>query len=113
MRKFVIASVALCLIAVSAFAPNAFGQRGASLPRGWKRLGLSADQTKKVYEIRTTYRAKIQKLQEEITTLREEETDALMEVLTPDQKKLLVTPPTRTKAKPPMKQPTKGKDKQP
>jgi hypothetical protein len=60
-----------------------------NLPPGFKRLGLSPDQTQEVYRIRSTYRSKIDELQAKIDQLKKEERLALDKVLTPAQKERL------------------------
>src|SRR4051812_21357393 len=57
-----------------------------NLPPGFKKLGLSADQTQEVYRIRASYRSRIDELQAKIDQLRKEERLALDKVLTPAQR---------------------------
>jgi hypothetical protein len=56
------------------------------LPQNWKKLGLSTDQTQKIYAIRGTYQGKISTLATEIRKLKDEERRELFKVLTEDQK---------------------------
>jgi hypothetical protein len=60
-----------------------------SLPPGFRKLGLSADQTKEIYRVRGSYQVKIQELQAKIEQLKKEEKAALVGLLTPEQKQRL------------------------
>jgi hypothetical protein len=60
-----------------------------TLPAGFKRLGLTPEQTREVYRVRSDYRTKIDELQTKIDQLRREERLALEKVLTPAQKERL------------------------
>jgi hypothetical protein len=60
-----------------------------SLPQGWKALGLSDDQKKKIYAIEDEYEPKIAALKKQIETLQTEEKGKKYEVLSEDQKKRL------------------------
>src|SRR5438034_11782292 len=57
-----------------------------TLPPGFKKLGLSADQTQEVYRIRTSYRTKVDELQVKIDQLKREERLAVDKVLTTAQR---------------------------
>jgi len=59
------------------------------LPSGWKALGLSDDQKKKVFAIEDEYDSKITALKKKIEDLSKEERTKKYEVLTEDQKKRL------------------------
>jgi hypothetical protein len=59
------------------------------LPKYWSRLGLSAEQKKKMLKTRADYQAKIQALKDQITTLTREEQQALRSQLTEAQKEQL------------------------
>jgi Spy/CpxP family protein refolding chaperone len=56
-----------------------------TLPSGWGKLGLSADQKKKVYAIGATYGQKINDLKAQIEQLRKDEFAEQVKVLTPEQ----------------------------
>jgi Spy/CpxP family protein refolding chaperone len=60
-----------------------------TLPQGWKTLGLSDDQKKKIYAVEDEYEPKIAALKKQIETLQTEERTKKYEVLTEDQKKRL------------------------
>ena len=60
-----------------------------ALPPGFKKVGLSADQTKEIYRVRASYQAKIQELQAKIEQLKKEEKAALVGLLTPEQRQRL------------------------
>ena len=55
----------------------------------WKKLGLTDDQTQKIYKIRATYETQIQDLQKQIRDLRKKERAEAEAVLTPAQKERL------------------------
>ena len=57
-----------------------------TLPAGWRRLGLTDDQVKKVYRIQTEYRNKIDVLQQKIASLKKEERGEMEKILTEAQK---------------------------
>ena len=59
------------------------------LPSGWKALGLSDDQKKKIFAIEDDYDSKITALKKQIENLTKEERSKKYEVLTDDQKKRL------------------------
>jgi predicted outer membrane protein len=65
--------------------PAARGQ----LPAHYKKLGLSADQTEKVRTIRAEYRARADRLREQLRQLAAEEKGKLEGVLTEEQRKRL------------------------
>ena len=65
--------------------PKAKGQ----LPMNWKQLGLTDDQTQKVYKIQAKYGEDIDKLDLQIKELKAKITKERNEVLTADQKKRL------------------------
>jgi cell division protein FtsB len=52
------------------------------LPKGWAKLGLSAEQKAKVYDILGTYRKKIEALERQIEALKTERDAAAVKVLT-------------------------------
>jgi hypothetical protein len=59
------------------------------LPKYWSKLGLSADQKKKILQVQADYAAKIQALQNQIDKLVEERKKARFDLLTEDQKEHL------------------------
>jgi Spy/CpxP family protein refolding chaperone len=62
--------------------------RGTLYPN-WKKLGLTDEQTQKIYKIRATYEAQVQDLQKQIRDLRKKELAEAETVLTPAQKERL------------------------
>jgi hypothetical protein len=60
-----------------------------TLPANWKKLGLSADQTKKILAIRGSYSSKIDDLKKQIDKLKAEDDAECLKVLTDDQKTAL------------------------
>ncbi len=60
-----------------------------SLPQGWKQLGLSDDQKKKIYALEDEYGPKIASLKKQIEDLQNEEKTKKYALLTDDQKKHL------------------------
>ncbi len=60
-----------------------------SLPSGWSKLKLSAEQKQKVYNIRAEYKTKIDELSKQIAVLRDKELADCVNVLTSDQKEKL------------------------
>jgi Spy/CpxP family protein refolding chaperone len=59
------------------------------LPQNWKQLGLTDDQTQKVYKVQTKYNEDIDKLKAQIEELKAKMAKERNEVLTPEQKKRL------------------------
>ena len=57
-----------------------------TLPQHWKKLGLTDDQTQKVYKIETNYRTKIDALKQQIEALKDEEKGEMEKLLTDAQK---------------------------
>lgn len=57
-----------------------------TLPTYFKKLGLTDAQTQKVYKIHTSYKTKIDALQQQINELRKEEKTELDKVLSDEQK---------------------------
>jgi hypothetical protein len=64
------------------------GAKG-TLPAGWCKLWLTADQKKKITSIRGSYSAKIDDLKKQIDQLKEGDISECLKVLTDDQKMLL------------------------
>lgn len=56
------------------------------LPQNWKKLGLTDEQTQKVYKVQTEYGAKIDQLEAKIKALKAEEKADMYKVLTDAQK---------------------------
>lgn len=59
------------------------------LPQGWRELGLSDDQKKKVYAIDAKYDEEIDRLKAQIEDAKAKKRKEQIEVLTPEQKKRL------------------------
>src|SRR5262249_54695354 len=59
--------------------------KAGRLPKNYKKLGLSEDQTKKLYQIMGTYQAKIDELESKKKALRKEENAQMEKVLTEAQ----------------------------
>jgi len=57
-----------------------------ALPANYGKLGLSDDQKKKIREVQSEYRAKIQDLEEQIKVLRKKERLAMEDILTDAQR---------------------------
>jgi hypothetical protein len=72
-----------------------------TLPQGWAKLGLSAEQKDKVYKTRAEYKAKIDALRKQIDQLAEEEKVELSKILTDEQRaqlrKLVAPDPPKDK----------------
>jgi hypothetical protein len=62
-------------------APGAKG----TLPSGWGKIGLTADQKKKVYAISSSYGGKINDLKAQIDQLKKDEYAEQLKVLTNEQ----------------------------
>ena len=60
-----------------------------TLPQGWKALGLSDEQKKKIYAIEDEFEPKITALKKQIEALQSEEKAKKYDVLTAEQKKQL------------------------
>ena len=88
------------------------------LPANWKKLGLTDDQTQKVYKISADYRSQIDELTVKIKKLQAEEKAEMFKVLTDGQKtrlKELAEAKSGVDSKPDEKKPTEKKsdDKKP
>lgn len=59
------------------------------LPPNWKRLGLTDDQTQKVYKVQGKYNQQIERLKEQIEELKGKLAKERYEILTAEQKKRL------------------------
>jgi Spy/CpxP family protein refolding chaperone len=59
------------------------------LPAGWKKLGLSKEQTLKIYSVQSQYKTKIANLEEQIRDLREKQKTEMVQILTEEQKEKL------------------------
>ena len=57
-----------------------------TLPANWKKLGLTDEQTQKVYKVRGDYGDQINTLKQKITQLQSEEKAELLKLLTDAQK---------------------------
>jgi Spy/CpxP family protein refolding chaperone len=60
--------------------------KAGTLPQGWSKIGLTADQKKKITAIRGTYAAKIDDLKKQIDQLKAEDMAECVKLLTDDQK---------------------------
>ena len=69
--------------------PKAETKAKGQLPQNWKQLGLTDDQTQKVYKVQTKYNEDIDKLKAQIEELKAKMTKERNEVLTAEQKKRL------------------------
>lgn len=58
------------------------------LPTHFKKLGLSDEQKKKVYEVRAGFASKIQALQEQLDNLKKADIQECVKLLTDDQRAL-------------------------
>ncbi len=86
-RKLYVAAAVLCIGLVSLSAQDRRGSgRTRQLPANWAKLGLSAEQKTKVYNIQTDYKAKIDALAKQIDDLKKKEKSELEAVLTDGQK---------------------------
>ena len=85
--------------------------KAGRLPKNYKKLGLSEDQTKKLYVIMATYQAKIDELESKKKALKKEEAAQMDKLLTEAQlarlKELLLGETGKDKA--PDKAPAKDK----
>lgn len=82
------------------------------LPPGWKDLELTKEQVLQIYGVQEKFKAKIKALEEQIKTLRAQEKQEMVKVLTPAQKAALVklTTGEGTSDKKTEKKPDKDKD---
>ena len=84
------------------------------LPPGWSKLDLTAAQKEDIYRLNAEYKAKTDKLNDEIRQLQSELSRKRISVLTEEQRKKLVdlvVPETgKEKAKEKAKEKTRGKD---
>ena len=90
-RRTTLLGVALLGIALVVGTGNSGDSKKGrgQLPAGWKKLGLSKDQTGKIYAIQAQYKAKIAGLEEQLRDLREKQKSEMVRVLTEDQKEKL------------------------
>jgi Spy/CpxP family protein refolding chaperone len=65
------------------------GKAKGQLPANWKNLGLTDEQTQKVYKLQAKYGDDIDKLEEQIKALKEKMNKERLAVLTTEQKKRL------------------------
>jgi Spy/CpxP family protein refolding chaperone len=78
-----ILAIALCSLAV--LAQDKPLPPRASLPAGWKALGLTDQQKSQIYKILADARAKIADLETQIKAVRTQERQDLLKILTPAQ----------------------------
>lgn len=69
--------------------PKAEGKAKGQLPPNWKNLGLTDEQTQKVYKLQAKFNEDIDKLEEQIKALKEKMSKERLTVLTTEQKKRL------------------------
>jgi hypothetical protein len=88
--------------------------KGRQLPPNWTKLDLTPAQKEEVYKLNADYRAKIEKLNDEIKALNAELAKKRTAVLTADQKKKLAEiagiEPSEPKEKAKEKPKDKGKE---
>jgi len=65
------------------------GRAKGQLPPNWKNLGLTDEQTQKVYKLQARYNEDIDKLEEQIKALKEKMIKERLTILTVEQKKRL------------------------
>jgi Spy/CpxP family protein refolding chaperone len=61
-----------------------------TLPSGWGKLELTADQKSAIYKVQAKYKEELRKLKEKEDELKAEERREMVKLLTPEQKKKLV-----------------------
>ena len=83
------------------------------IPAGWKKLGLSDDQRKKVLATRTMFAAKIEALRAQIDQAKKDEQVELIKILTEDQKEMLRKAAAAKVPPPETKKPADDKKKEP
>lgn len=81
-----------------------------SLPQGWSRLDLTADQKSAIYKVQTKFKEEIKKLKEKEEELKSEERREMVKLLTADQKKRLEEIATGEKSKDEVKKDDGKKD---
>lgn len=96
MRPAPAAALALLAVVGSALAadppqpaPTPPAATKGTLPRDWKKLGLTDDQKLKAYAITAAAKEKVAKLEAELAAVKEEEHKQLAALLTDDQRKHL------------------------
>jgi Spy/CpxP family protein refolding chaperone len=88
-------------------APKGKGQ----LPPGWKKLGLTDEQLRKVYAVETKYRGQIDELTAKIAELKKQQRAELLALLTPAQReRLKEVAEARAGVDEPKKEPAPSKD---
>jgi cell division protein FtsB len=65
------------------------GKLKGQLPQGWSKLDLTAAQKEDIYKLNAEYKAKVDKLEEEIKQLRNELARKRVAVLSDEQRKKL------------------------
>ena len=65
------------------------GKAKGQLPPNWKNLGLTDEQTQKVYKLQAKYNEDIDKLEEQIKAMKEKMSKERLTILTVEQKKRL------------------------
>ena len=90
------AMLGMCLLGVALAVGTGAGGGGekkekakGQLPAGWKALGLSAEQTDKIYKIQADHKAEIEKLTNHLNDLKSKQKGEMVKVLTDAQKEQL------------------------
>jgi hypothetical protein len=86
---FVLCAVTAALMVSSGFSQDKQDDKAVgkgTLPANWKKLGLTADQSKKILAIRASYAAKLDDLKKQIEKLKAEDDAECLKILTDDQK---------------------------
>ncbi len=87
--RIVLAVLAALALAGGLRAADTTTTGHGQLPAGFKKLGLSDDQTTKIRDIHASYRAKISELEQKLHELRKQELAEELQVLTDAQKERL------------------------
>jgi len=78
--------VLVVLVVVLGFSGDALSQKKPTLPKGWSKLGLSAEQKTKVYEVLNKHRDKLDMLKKQLAEATQERDAELFKLLTVTQK---------------------------
>jgi hypothetical protein len=84
-----------------------------TLPQNWKKLGLTDEQTQKIYTVQNEYRGKIAELRKQIAALQKQQQAEMEKVLTEAQKVRLREILSEKGPKGDTKDSTPAKDKKP
>ena len=90
------AMLGMCMLGVALAVSTGAGGGGekkekvkGQLPQGWKALGLSADQTEKIYKVQADHKAEIDKLTNQLNELKSKRQSEMVKHLTEAQKEQL------------------------